>query len=361
MNRLLCIGLLVLAGCSGGTQRVAYPGAIKGNMVIGGYFGASSKDVFHTAEDGVVHFDGSAWTPVPGVPTRQGPMVISAGPGKLWALGGGKLERVAAGGAREDFTMQVSAEGPPLSIGRGNGEVLVSAGNVQTKRFFMYRLSGETFERIAGPVSEELTFELIRGRDDAFVRSEVPKVPFNPVDLQASASPLAYFDGTTISGPILTVGNSEQALDLRKTSPRVPKSEGVVGAFTFDGAWFHPSRRPAPGGYFYWRSDNRLGVLAGLLGEADWTPNYAVGYDPATGQYGQVLLDLNESVNVNYWIAAWDGNGWVDQQKLFTSAACVGVTCGGSRTAFGGELDDGTIVTAGNDSDEVAGIWFLSP
>ncbi len=94
-------------------------------------------------------------------------------------------------------------------------------------------------------------------------------------------------------------------------------------------------------------------MLAGLLGEADWTPTYA----PATG----MLLDINESVNVNYWIAAWDGAGWVGQQKVFTSAACVGVTCGGSRTAFVGELDDGTLVTAGNDADEVSGIWFLTP
>ncbi len=361
MNRTVCIGLFVLVGCSGGTQRVAYPGAIKGNMVIGSYFGANAKDLFHVAEEGVVHFDGSTWTPVPGIATRQGPMVVSAGPGKLWALGGGKLERVAAGGAREDFTAQVSADGPPLSIGRGNGEVLVCAGNTQTKRFFVYRFSGEQFERIAGPVSEELTFELIRGRDDAFVRSAVPAVPFNPASFTSANSGLAYFDGSTVSGPILVVGNSEQNSDVGKTSPRVPKAEGVLGSFVFDGAWFHPSRRPAPGGYFYWRSDNRLGVLAGLLGEADWTPTYAIGYDPATGQYGGMLLDINQSVNLTYWTAAWDGNGWVGQQKLFTSPACVGVTCGGSRTAFGGELDDGTLVTAGNDTDAVAGIWFLTP
>ena len=361
MNRALCIGLFVLGGCSGGTQRVAYPGAVKGNMVIGKYFGANAKDLFHVAEEGVVHFDGSAWTPVPGVPTRQGPMVVSAGPGKLWALGGGKLERVDAAGMRQDFTMQVSAEGPPLSIGRSNGEVMVCAGNTQTKRFFVYRFGGEQFERIAGPVSEELTFELIRGPNDAIVRSAVPAIPFNPAAVAASNSGLALFDGTTVSGPILVAGSSEQGVEVSKTSSRVPKAEGVFGSFTFDGAWLHPSGRPATGGYFYWRSDNRLGVLAGLLGEADWAPHSAVGYDPATGQYGEVLLDLNESVNVNYWIAAWDRAGWVAQQKLFTSAACVGVTCGGSRTAFGGELDDGTLITAGNDADEVSGLWFLTP
>lgn len=363
MNRFVIITLLLLAACSG-SQRVAYEGAQKGNIVVGRYFGANAKDLFHTAEQGLMHFDGSAWTQVPGVDAVLGGQFVSAGAGKVWLLSGGKLERIDAGGMRQDFTSMVNADGPPLSVGRGNGEVMVCAGNVAMKRFFIYRLNGETFERVAGPSSEEFSFELIRGRDDAFLRSPLPlpAIPFFPVaSYVGTPTPLAWFDGSAISGPLFVTGNSNTPGELKSVSGRVPKSEGVLGAFTFDGAWLHASGRPSPGGFFYWRSDDRLGVLANLYGAADWTPTYAVAYDPATGQYGSALLDVNSEAEVNYWTAAWNGTGWVDQQKLFKSTACVGVTCGGSRTGFAGELDDGTLVAAGPDDSQVAGIWFVTP
>lgn len=353
------LGLFLFLSACGGSQRVTYDGAVKGNAVIGRYFGANARDLFHTSDVGLVHFDGSAWTKV----MASNAAFVSAGPGKVWSLLNGRLERVDAAGGKEDFTGQVSADGPPVSLGWGNGEVLLCAGNAAAKKFFVYRFSGSTFERIAGPIAEPLTFELVRGRDDAFVKSAVPAVPFQPVaSFLAQPTGYAYFDGTEVSGPILMASNPEAVnLSFQSVSPRVPRAEGVLGLFSYDGAWLHASRRPPPTGFFYWRADNRLGVLAGLYGGGDWPTVYATTYDPSTGQYGSTLLDVNGDAEVNYWTAAWNGTEWVDKVKLFKSVACIGVTCGGSRTALVGELDDGTMVAAGNDDEGVSGIWFVSP
>lgn len=106
---------LALSAC-GGSQRVTYDGAVKGNAVIGRYFGANAKDLFHTSDQGLVYFDGSAWTKV----MTGDAAFVSAGPGKVWSLISGRLERVDASGAKDDFTAQVSADGPPVSLGWGN-------------------------------------------------------------------------------------------------------------------------------------------------------------------------------------------------------------------------------------------------
>ncbi|MDP1824380.1 MAG: hypothetical protein Q8L48_14085 [Archangium sp.] len=353
----LTVFVLFLSAC-GGSQRLTYDGAVKGNAVVGRYFGANTKDLFHTSDTGLVHFDGSAWTKV----MTSDAAFVSAGPGKVWSLLNGRLERVDAAGAKEDFTAQVSADGPPVSMGRGNGEVLICSGNAAAKKYFVYRFTGTAFERIAGPIAEPLTFELVRGRDDAFVKSAVPAVPFQAVvTYVAQPTGYAYFDGTEVSGPIFMTSNPEGVnLSFQSVSPRVPRAEGVVGLFSYDGAWLHPSRRPPPTGFYYWRADGRLGVFANLYGNSDWPTVYASTYNPGTGQYGSTLLDINGEADVHYWTAAWNGTDWVDKIELFQSVACIGVTCGGSRTGLAGELDDGTMVTAGND-EGVSGIWFVSP
>lgn len=365
MSRRLGAVLLVGLGlwsCGNATQRVTYPGAVKGNRAVGRYFGASVSDAFHQGDEGVVHFDGASWTPVPGLGGSFFGTAVSAGPGKVWVLDSGRLERVDVAGAREDFTAQLTeGGGKPVSLGVGNGAVLVCAGNETAKTYALYRLEGAAFQKVVSGLSAPVTFELVRGGDDAFVSTKWPELSLQLEGVPTAGTDLGVFDGTALAGPLSVAGDPAGApTALRAVSPRLPKAMGVLGDYVFDGAWLHAARRPPPSGFYYLRADGRLGVLANLYGEGGIGTAYAVTYDPVTGQYSAQQLDVNGEVEVSYWTAAWDGAGWVDGAKLFTAMACIGATCGGSRTAFVGELDDGTMVVAGNESD-VSGIWFIKP
>jgi hypothetical protein len=377
---LSLLSAISLAGCTS-SSFASHP-APPGRTEFTAYFGTSSSDVWAFAPAyasggfELDHWDGTKWTAV--APTGSIGSACTTTPGKVWVAGSATLGVLDPAGNFQDFSAALPTGPHPersVSCGRGVALVVLQPDTVNApniERLFVF--SNDKFSEIPAPavvgVPNAPLVSIWSDSDLYLGFSNYSSQQQSPEFIRDPGATDFHFDGKLWSrGTTNRIGEIDPkytaGLSVAGASTVFPRDDVWLncgpGAVRFDGVTLRPLDGPVPAGVctFSYAAGHPIVVF-----RATESPTLnPTAYNCDSGG-NCTLIDARGSADVTFDRMQWDGSKWTQNAKVATLKACVGVACGysGGSQRFGvfGQLDDGTLVLEGpeSDSDKTA-IWFV--